>query len=174
MKRIAIAAWRRSGGAAILVRSDRYGLMAAGLALLPVTVLLVWPQGVPVPIAPAGVSLIDARLADAFIDNAPFDPLHRRETSVAPLDGRAQPTLSETVDTPLIIGGIMLLGDERQVMFSSEPTVWYHEGEIVRDWLIRHIEPETIIMTKGAEIMTLTYRAALESLNGPMSDITQP
>ena len=173
MKRLGIAAGKWDS-ATKLGPADRYGLLVGGLALLVVIALLTWPLQVPEPLAPARLPAIDAGLADALIDNAPFDPLHRRWTSVAPLDAGTQQASSATEDTPFIIGGIMLIGDERQVMFSAEPGTWHREGETVRDWLIRHVEPETVIMTRGAEIMTLTYRAALESLSGAMPQTTQP
>ena len=173
MTRLPIADWWQEAGASGFVPAERYGLISLSLALLAIIALLTWPLPT---VSPPGVPAVvagDAALAETFIDNAPFDPLHRRETSLAPLDAAATPAVAALAEQPLAIGGILLAGSERRVMFNIAPGTWYREGDTIRNWLIRHIEPETVILTEGSQITTLTYREALETLNGAAAG-TQP
>ncbi|SIQ86644.1 hypothetical protein SAMN05880582_104126 [Rhizobium sp. RU20A] len=100
----------------------------------------------------------------AFIDLAPFDPFRRRETSIAALDAAASAPMAAPKDGTPVIGGILLDGTARRVMFRTAPDLWRAEGDSVDGWLIRHVEAEIVILTRGADILTLTYRAALETI----------
>lgn len=148
---------------------ERLGMMAAALMMLPVGALALLPLSLPKPPAPITPYLSSGAGSTAFIDKAPFDPLHRRETSVAPLlagDGQVQ----APVKKPLMISAILMIGQERKVAFDSQPDVWHTEGEEIDGWLIRHIEPESVILTRGADILTPTYREALEAkFKAPLS-----
>lgn len=141
---------------------ERLGLLAAAVLMLPVGALALLPLSLPTPPASITPYLASDTGSTAFIDKAPFDPFHRRETSVAPLvDGNAQ--VQAPVKKPLMISGILVVGQERKVAFDSQPNVWLTEGEEIDGWLIRHIEPESVILTRGADILTPTYREALEA-----------
>lgn len=141
---------------------ERLGLLAAVLMMIPVGALALLPASLPKPPAPITPYLASDAGSTAFIDKAPFDPLHRRETSVAPLvAGDVQ--VQAPVKKPLMISAILMIGQERKVVFDSQPNVWLTEGEEIDGWLIRHIEPESVILTRGADILTPTYREALEA-----------
>jgi hypothetical protein len=159
----------RKGGGVIAPdgsgRAEKLGLTALALAAVPVFVLVWMPLSTSSAVLPVAAFHADAGLAQSFLNAAPFDTLRRRESSYGSL---AEPSLP-TVSDPHVIGGILINGSERKVMFSANPTVWQTEGTEVEGWLIRHIEPESIILTRGAEIKTPTYRNALEIMStGPM------
>ncbi len=156
-------------GKARFGQADRLALLALLVSATIAAGIVTLPTGgagdLSFPAAGSGEPGASAALQPgAFIDLAPFDPFRRRETSLASLDAAAaQPTAAPVEVTP-VIGGILLAGDERRVLFRSAPDVWHAEGDTVDGWLIRHIEAETVILTRGADIRTLTYRAALETL----------
>jgi hypothetical protein len=151
-------------------RSEVFGFSAFALAGLAAAALVGLPLEAPPSARLATPTGPETGALSTFLDAAPFDPLRRAESSVGLLEASA--TLSPDQES-FVIGGILINGDERKVMFADAPERWRTEGELINGWLIRHIEPEQAILTRDAEIRTPTYRAALETA-GQTSAILTP
>lgn len=137
-------------------------LVLAGAAVSAVA-LVAWPvnDGMPSAVAPLSPAVV-AR-AGAFLSKAPFDPRHRVETSSGLLIAPNAPVQAPAPQQ--LVLGVLVDGGNRTALLATDPTHWHAEGETVDGWLIRHIEPETVTLTKGADIRVLTYSAALSSLS---------
>ncbi len=136
------------------------GLAAAGLGAFA---LIAWPIGDATP--SSGVSSVPVAVAraGAFLAKAPFDPRHRAETSTGLVIAPNAPV--QAAAPQQLVLGVLVDGANRTALLATDPTHWHAEGETVDGWLIRHIEPETVTLTKGADIRVLTYAAALSSLS---------
>jgi hypothetical protein len=145
-------------------KAEIYGAIAIVMLALPAGAALFLPFSKVPDVAQVSSSpAAPDQTESAFIDKAPFDPQHRRETSIGLLQQQAGVVTAPP--DPLIISGILIDGSERKVMFSSRPDEWIQEGTEIDGWLVRHIEPESVILTQGADIKNLTYAASLESLS---------
>jgi hypothetical protein len=147
-------------------KAEGYGALTAAVLAISAGVLLSAPlssgPAIDNSVHTASLDVSHAN-ANAFIDQAPFDALHRRETSIGSLQKQLGATPAPP--DPFIISGILINGDERKVMFSSDPDHWIGEGTEVNGWLVRYIEPENVTLTRGADIKALTYAKSLSELS---------
>ncbi len=136
------------------------GLALAGLAAAG---LIAWPVSDGTSPADASAPAPVVAHAGAFLTKAPFDPRHRAETSTGLVIAPNAPVQAPAPQQ--LVLGVLVDGSNRSALLATDPTHWHAEGETVEGWIIRHIEPETVTLTKGAEIRVLTYSAALSSLS---------
>jgi hypothetical protein len=136
------------------------GLAAAGLGVFA---LIAWPIGDATPSVGAQSLPVVAARTGTFLTKAPFDPRHRAETSTGLVIAPNAPVQAPAPQQ--LVLGILVDGGNRTALLATDPTHWHAEGETVDGWLIRHIEPETVTLTRGADIRVLTYGAALSSLS---------
>lgn len=143
-----------------LLPAERYGAICAAALALVAGSLLFWPISDLPPMAAENTSPGGAAPENgSFLARAPFDPMHRPETSTGmlPVPGGPMPPPVEA----FVVNGILLDGAERKVMFASDPSRWFTQGMDIDGWIVRTIEPETVILTRGSEIRTITYADAL-------------
>lgn len=136
------------------------GLATGGLCAVA---LIAWPIGDAMLTAGVSSPPVVVARAGAFLTKAPFDPRHRSETSTGLVIAPNAPVQAPAPQQ--LVLGVLVDGANRTALLATDPTHWHAEGETVDGWLIRHIEPETVTLTKGADIRVLTYGAALSSLS---------
>lgn len=138
-------------------------LCAAGLALLAALEPL---GGTEIP--PAGPALrlpgprMDA-LGGAYGAASPFDPARRPVSGSGRLPGEEQTVAEAAAPLPvLVLSGILVEGGRRKAMFSGMGDGgWQEAGSSVGDWVLEAVEPRSVRLRRGDEVLVMEADEAL-------------